>query len=57
MYSKVSNKPLWARVNVKNVFSRFSIEKLLKKCGLEVIDIKIDNFNKGKVFVFATRSK
>lgn len=54
LYSKFIDKPLWARVNIKNVFSHSSIKKLLAKYDLKVIKTKVDNLDKGKVLVFAS---
>ena len=55
IYSNLADKPLWAKENVKNVFSKLSIEKILSKCGLKILDIKINRSNKEEIFVIASR--
>lgn len=55
IYSNLGDKPLWAKENAKNVFSKLSIEKILSKYGLKIQEIKNNRFNKGEIFVFASR--
>lgn len=55
VYSNLEDQPLWVKDNAKNVFSKLSIEKLLSKCGFKILDIKINRFNKGEIFVVASR--
>lgn len=52
-FSKLADKPLWAKSNVKNVFSKKSMEVLFNKVGLQILQINIDKVNKGKIIVFA----
>ena len=52
-FSRLSNKPLWVKAGVKNVFSKKSIEVLFNKFDLHILQINVDKVNKGKIIVFA----
>ena len=52
-FSKLADRPLWARAGVKNIFSKKSIEGLFNKVGLQILQINIDKINKGKIIVYA----
>jgi len=52
-FSKLADKPLWAKAKIKNVFSKTSIEVLFNKFDLHILQINIDKVNKGKIIVFA----
>lgn len=54
-FSKLSDKPLWAKNGVKNVFSKESIEILFNKFGLHILQINVDKVNKGQIIVFVGR--
>lgn len=55
LYSKVNDRPYWAKVGIKNIFSRISITKLLDEFGMKVLNTYIDYIEKGKIMVFAVK--
>ena len=54
-YSKLRDKPLWAKAGVKNIFSKQSVDVLLGNLDLHILQINVDKINKGKIIVFAGR--
>lgn len=54
-FSKLADRPYWARAGVKNVFSKKSMEILFNKFNLQVLQLNIDKVNKGKVLVIVGR--
>jgi len=54
-FSKLSDRPLWAKSGVKNIFSKKSIEVLFNKFDLHILQINVDKVNRGKIIVFAGR--
>ncbi len=54
-YSKLRDKPLWAKAGVKNIFSKQSVDGLLANLDLHILQINVDKINKGKIIVFAGR--
>lgn len=54
-FSKLADRPLWAKSGVKNIFSKKSISILFEKVGLQILQINIDKINKGQIIVFASK--
>lgn len=52
-FSKLADKPMWAKAGIKNIFSKKSIDVLFNKLGLQILQINVDKINKGKIIVFA----
>ncbi len=55
VYSKLADKPLWAKVGVVNIFSQYSIKALLNKVDMNIIQVEEDHINKGKIIVVASK--
>lgn len=54
-FSKLLDKPLWSKAGIKNIFSRKSVETLLNKARLQILQINIDKMEKGKTIVYAIK--
>jgi len=51
-FSKIKETPLWVRANVKNVFSRKSMETLFENLGLHILEMDVDKINEGQIILF-----
>ena len=51
-FSKIKDVPLWVSAEVKNVFSRKSLETLFSKLGLHILEMDVDKINEGQTILF-----
>ena len=54
-FSKLADNPCWVKADVKNVFSKDSLEALFSKFDLRILQTNIDKINKGQMLVFVGR--
>ena len=51
-FSKLKDTPLWVKANIKNVFSRKSMEILFENWGLHILELDVDKINEGQSILF-----